>query len=74
MFKNIGPQDYDDLCGPGFVDGQLRQTVRACWMMMPQQRRSIDEVEREVRRLLDRIFRDMREDEQISKGGPDEEV
>jgi len=33
-------------------------------MSLPANKRNIDEVEREVRRIVDRIFMNMREDEQ----------
>jgi len=35
-----------------------------CWMSLPANKRNIDEEEREVRRIVDRIFKNMREDEQ----------
>jgi hypothetical protein len=57
--------DFDrmrDLFGPGQVDQQIRQAVHFCWMALPKQKRSIDEVERQIRRLVDRAIRDLRED------------
>ena len=51
-----------DLFGPGQVDQTLRQAVQCCWMALPKQRRSIDELERQIRRLIDRALKDFRED------------
>ena len=48
--------------GPQAVDQSLRQAVSMCWMMLPEDKKNVDAVEREVRRLVDRIIADMRED------------
>ena len=48
--------------GPQAVDQSLRQAVSICWMMLPDERKNVDAVERELRRLVDRIIADMRED------------
>lgn len=58
--------------GPQAVDQSLRQAVSMCWMMLPDEKKNVDGVEREVRRLIDRIIADMREDAEafgISKTG-----
>ena len=44
------------------VDQSLRQAVQFCWMALPKAKRNPDEVERQIRRLLDRALRDLRED------------
>lgn len=49
--------------GPGQVDLQIRQALQMCWMMLPKDRRNIDEVERQIRRLVNRALQDFREDE-----------
>ena len=48
--------------GPGHVDHVIRQAIQFCWMGMPDDRRNVDEVESQIRRLVDRALRDMRED------------
>lgn len=58
-----GPEMMREMVGPGAIDQQLRQAVQFCWMSLPPKKRSLDAVEKEVRRLVDRMFRDMREDE-----------
>jgi hypothetical protein len=48
--------------GPQAVDHSLRMAVSLCWMMLPDDKKNVDAVEREIRRLVDRALRDMRED------------
>jgi hypothetical protein len=50
------------LHGPQAVDQALRAAVSMCWMMLPEDRRSADVVECEMRRLLDRVIANLRED------------
>ena len=40
----------------------FRNAVGICWMMLPDDQKNVDAVEREVRRLIDRILMDFRED------------
>jgi hypothetical protein len=61
------PEDSGDggmgqLLGPGHVDQAIRQAVQVCWMTLPKDKRNIDEVERQIRRLVDRALKDLRED------------
>jgi hypothetical protein len=48
--------------GPQQVDQMVRQAIQFCWMGLPEEKRTVDEVERQVRRILDRALKDMRED------------
>lgn len=64
MDDDVDPDKVAMAFGPGVVDREIRQAINMCWMTMPRQRRSLDEVEKEMRRLLDRALRDMREDEE----------
>ena len=50
--------------GPQQVDNQIRQAIQFCWMMLPADRKNVDGVEKEIRRLVDRALRDLREDYQ----------
>ena len=47
----------------GHVDQMLRNTLQMCWMALPQDRQTVEELESQMRRLLDRAIRDLREDE-----------
>jgi hypothetical protein len=40
----------------------FRQAVQFCWMALPKDGRNADELERQVRRLVDRALKDFRED------------
>jgi hypothetical protein len=53
-----------DVFGPSHVDHMIRQAVQHCWMSLAKERRSTDEVERQIRRLVDRALKDFREDRQ----------
>jgi hypothetical protein len=55
--------------GPGQVDQHIRQTIQLCWMMLPEDRKTVDELEVQMRRIIDRAFKDMRDDaEQFGLG------
>jgi hypothetical protein len=48
--------------GPGHVDHAVRQAINFCWMMLPKERKTADNLESEVRRLFERALKDFRED------------
>ena len=64
MVENAGDDAMRQMFGPGQVDQQLRGTVSTCWLAMPKERRTVEEVEREMRRLFERAMEDLREDAQ----------
>lgn len=51
-----------DMFGPGHVDQAVRNAVQACWMTLPKERRTVDEVDKEIRRLVERALSNLRED------------
>jgi len=51
-----------DVMGPMMVDQTLRQAIMHCWMMLPDDQRTPEKVEKEMSRLLKRALEDMRED------------
>jgi hypothetical protein len=53
-----------EMFSPSQVDQAIRQAVQLCWMALPRQRRSPDELERQIRRIVDRALKDFREDSQ----------
>ncbi len=58
--------------GPQAVDQSIRAAVSMCWMMLPDDKKNVDAVERELRRLLERVITDLREDAEafgVSKSG-----
>ena len=64
MVENPGDDAMREMFGPGQVDQQLRASASACWMGLPKERRNVEEVERQMRRLFERAMRDLREDAQ----------
>ena len=48
--------------GPGQVDHLIRQAVQFCWMGLPKDKRNVNELERQIRRIVDRALQDIRED------------
>ena len=50
--------------GPAQIDQLIRQAVQFCWMGLPKERRSVEEVEAQIRRIVERALRDFREDRQ----------
>ena len=51
-----------DFFGPGQVDQTIRQAIHFCWMALPKDRKNADELEKQVRRIVDRALKDFRED------------
>ena len=50
------------MMGPGHLDHTIRNAIQMCWMMLPNDQRTVDEVEKQMRRILDRALKDLRED------------
>jgi hypothetical protein len=48
--------------GPAHVDHTIRQALQHCWMALPKNRRTPEELERQVRRIVERALKDFRED------------
>jgi len=48
--------------GPQQVDQMIRQAISICWMMLPEGKRKAEAVEAEIRRIVDRALKDLRED------------
>ena len=53
-----------DFFNPSQVDHSVRQALQMCWMMLPSDKRNVDELERHFRRIVDRALKDLREDDQ----------
>jgi hypothetical protein len=51
-----------DVFGPQQVDQQIRMAIHVCWMALPPEQKNVEGVERQIRRLVDRALRDLRED------------
>jgi hypothetical protein len=60
--KNPDPDKIRAMFGPGQVDQMLRQAIQMCWMILPSNKKNADELERQIRRLMERALKDMRKD------------
>jgi len=56
--------------GPTMVDQQMRLTIQFCWLSLPEAKRTPEEVENQVRKILERAIRDFRDDYQHFLAGP----
>jgi hypothetical protein len=67
-YEEFDPKDAEavnrlrSFISPQQVDQQIRQAIQFCWMMLPPDRKNVAEVEKEIRRIVDRALRDLRED------------
>lgn len=51
-----------DMFGPQAVDQAIRQAISTCWMMLPDEKKSVSTVEAEIRRIVDRALANLKED------------
>jgi hypothetical protein len=51
-----------DFFGPGQIDQMIRQGIQFCWGALPKDRKNADELEKQVRRIVDRALKDFRDD------------
>jgi hypothetical protein len=50
------------VAGTMAMDKLVRQMLNMCWILLPKERQTLDEFEKEIRRLLDRGLKNIRED------------
>jgi hypothetical protein len=48
--------------GPAMIDQRLREAILYCWLLIPEEHRWPETVEREINRLVKRAFDNYRED------------
>jgi ATP-dependent Clp protease ATP-binding subunit ClpC len=58
-----------EMFSPAQVDQFVRQAIQVCWMSLPKERRTLDELEAQIRHLVDRAMRDFRA-QQFDANGP----
>lgn len=51
-----------EMFSPAQIDQSVRQAMQFCWMMLPENARTVDELEKQFRRIVDRAIDDLRED------------
>ncbi|MCA9195261.1 MAG: hypothetical protein KDB03_25995 [Planctomycetales bacterium] len=57
-----GGEQMREFLSSGQVDQMVRHAVQSCWMALPKDRRSAEEVRRQLNRMIERAIRDMDED------------
>ena len=65
LFPSDDPENRDRMrsfMGPGQVGQQIRQAIPFAWMMLPDDRKNVAEVERVIREMVDRALKNYRED------------
>ena len=68
MFSSFDQNDpeqndrFRELFGPHQVDQQIRSAIQTCWMGLPAGKKNVENVEEQIRRIVDRTLRDLRED------------
>ena len=54
--------DMLEIMGPQAADQAVRHALSACWMTLPKGKKTVEHVEAEFRRLVERAIKDLRED------------
>ena len=52
-----------EFIGPGQVDHLIRQAIQFCWMALPADKRNIQEMETQMRRIFERALKNLKEDD-----------
>lgn len=55
-------EKMSEMFGPGHVDQTVRQAIQACWMALPKDRRTVDEVEKQIHKIVERALANFRDD------------
>ncbi len=64
----INPEDPDAadrmraFFSPQQVDQMVRQAIQFCWMSLPPERQNADEIDTQIRRVVERALKDFRDD------------
>ncbi len=56
------PKHMRDMLGPQGVDREVRQAIQFCWMMLPKEKKNPEAVAAEIRRIVERALKDLKED------------
>jgi hypothetical protein len=60
--EEVPPEKLWQALGPHHVDQTIRQAISTCWMMPPQEKKSVAGLEAEIRRVVERALKNLRED------------
>lgn len=65
MFNKDDPEAAEkmrQMFSPAQIDQSVRQAMQFCWIMLPENAKTVDELEKQFRRIVDRAIKDLRED------------
>ena len=68
LFPNDDPENRDRMrtfMRPDRVDMMIRQAIQLAWVMLPDERKNVTEVERVIRQMVDRAVKNYREDSEL---------
>ncbi len=60
--SQMSEEDERPLFSPNDPDQDIRHAIKSIWVVLPEEMRNVNEVERQIRRLVDRALRDFRDD------------
>ena len=53
---------YRNAAGPNAVSQPIVQAITSCWHILPKDSRSVEKLETEIRRIVDRALKDVKQD------------
>jgi len=56
------PENLRFIVSPGYVDFLLRMAIKWCWLVLPEEKKNVEEVSAHMRELLKRALADLAED------------
>ena len=62
---------YRDIYGPNGVNSAIGQAITSCWHVLPKDTRSMERPEAEIRRIMERALKNVREDAEAFGSAPD---
>jgi hypothetical protein len=63
-FSSNDPKGQEEMrrWNAGMVDQCMRQAVESCWSSLPPDKRTVKELKKQVRRIMERAIKHLRED------------
>jgi hypothetical protein len=62
MFSEATPEGFSGMLSPGEVDSKVKDAIWFCWMGAPNDKKTVAYVEVEIRRIVERALKNLRED------------
>jgi hypothetical protein len=53
---------FKSILGPDAVDRMIRQAISVCWLLMPKNKRNVQNVSSEIMRVVERALQNLSED------------